>query len=235
MKKTINGFLIAFALLLVASCTKVDNYPGPDAGFQGRLIDKTTGANFLTETSGIQVKLEELSWSATPTPQFIPSKPDGTFEDSKLFKGHYRVTITQGPFWPADTTQVDINGMTTKDFQLTPYLKIKNLTYSLTGTTLTMKFNLDAPITQKLPNILDIKPFVNTTQYVGSGATVSQYSDPNQININSAWSATIAATTYTLTVTNLKSGRTFYARVGARVDDSYKKYNYSEVITVNVP
>ncbi|MDB5111113.1 MAG: hypothetical protein JWR67_2227, partial [Mucilaginibacter sp.] len=47
------------------------------------------------------------------------------------------------------------------------------------------------------------------------------------LNPGNAWSATIAATTYTLTVTNLKSGRTFYARVGARVDDSYKKYNYS--------
>ena len=235
MKKIISPLLLVFTTLLISACTKPDNYPGPDSTFQGRIIDKTTNANFLTETAGMQVMLEELSWSATPTPQYIPSKNDGTYEDSKLFKGHYRVTPTQGAFWPVTGEELDISRVTSKDFTVTPYLQIKNLTSSLSGTTLTLKFNIAAPITTGLPNVLDVKPFVNTTEFVGSGATISQYSDPNQVNINSAWSDAIASTNYTLTVTNLKSGRTFYARVGARVDDSYKKYNYSQVIKVDVP
>lgn len=235
MKKIFNGFLITMISVLVVSCTKPDNYPGPDSTFEGRIIDKTTGTNYITETGGAQIKLEQLSWSATPTPQYIPSKSDGTYEDSKLFSGHYRVTPTQGAFWPVTGEELDIKGTTTKDFQVTPYLKIANLTYSLSGTTLTMKFNLQVPITQGLPNILDIKPFVNTTAFVGNGGTISQYTDPNVITLNSAWNDTIAGTTYTINVTNLKTGRTFYARVGARVDDSFKQFNYSEVIKVVVP
>lgn len=226
---------MGLTLMLASACTKPDNYPGPDSTFQGRIIDKTTGANFVTETAGMNVKLEELSWSSTPTPQYIPSKPDGSFEDSKLFKGHYRVTPTQGAFWPVDGEELDINGVTSKDFTVTPYLVFKNVTSNLSGTTLTITFNIDAPIKTGLPNILDIRPFVNTTSYVGSGATISQYTDPNVININAPWSDAIGSTTYTLTVTNLKSGFTFYARAGVRVDDSYKKYNLSPVIVVKVP
>lgn len=237
MQKIVKGLAIVLPVLFLASCSKkVDNYPGPTAGFQGRIIDSTTNANILTETSGIQIKLEELSWSATPTPQYIPSKPDGTFQDTRLFSGHYRVTPANGAFWPVAGVELDIKGTTTKDFVVTPYLKIANFTYSLSGTTLIMRFNLVAPITQGLPQIIDVRPFVNTTPFVGSGATIGKdYTEPNKVGINSNWSDVIAATTYEVKVPNLKSGRTFYARVGVRVNDSYKQCNYSEVITVPVP
>jgi hypothetical protein len=76
---------------------------------------------------------------------------------------------------------------------------------------------------------------VNVDDYVGSGATISQYTDPNKIDINSNWSDLIAQTTYEVKVPDLKQGRTFYARVGVRVNDSYKQFNYSEIITVQVP
>lgn len=235
MKKITNGFLIILAVYMAFSCTKIDNYDGPNAAFKGNIIDKTTGKNLLTETSGVQIKLEELSWSNTPTPQYIPSKQDGTFQDTKLFSGHYRVTPTNGPFWPGDTAELDINGTTSHDFQLTPYLKIVNVTHTMSGTTLTIKFHLEAPITNGLPNVLDVKPFVNTTEFVGSGATISQYSESNKKDINASWSDAIANTEYTLKVANLKEERTFYVRVGARVDDSFKKYNYSDTFKIVVP
>jgi len=234
MKKIINGLLIALILVAGFSCTKVDNLPGPNAGFKGRIIDKTTSANLLTETSGMQIKLEELSWSATPDPQYIPSKQDGTFEDDKLFKGHYRVTPYGGAFWPVDGVELDINGTTSHDFEVTPYLAIKNLTNSLSGTTLTLTFNMVAPIPDGLPQIIDVKPFVNDTQFVGSGANINNYSDVNKITLNSNYSDVVGKT-YTLTIPSLKSGRTFYARVGVRVNDSFKQYNYSDIIEVKVP
>jgi hypothetical protein len=234
MKKIINGLLIALILVAGFSCTKVDNLPGPNAGFKGRIIDKTTSANLLTETSGMQIKLEELSYSATPDPQYIPSKQDGTFEDDKLFKGHYRVTPYGGAFWPVDGVELDINGTTSHDFEVTPYLAIKNLTSSLSGTTLTLTFNMVAPIPDGLPQIIDVKPFVNDTQFVGSGANINNYSDVNKITLNSNYSDVVGKT-YTLTIPSLKSGRTFYARVGVRVNDSFKQYNYSDIIEVKVP
>jgi hypothetical protein len=234
MKKIINGLLIAFTLATGYSCTKIDNYPGPDAAFKGNIIDSTTGKNILTETGGIQMKLEELSWSATPDPQYIPSMQDGSFQDTKLFKGHYRVTPYGGAFWPVGGQQLDIGTSTSKDFKVTPYLTIENLTNSLSGTTLTLTFNLVAPIPDGLPQIIDVTPFVNDTQFVGSGANINNYSSVNKITINADYS-NVVGTTYTLTIPNLKSGRTFYARVGVRVNDSFKQYNYSEVVTVKVP
>ncbi|SEW39789.1 Protein of unknown function [Chitinophaga sp. YR573] len=230
------NIITALFLFSAIACTKTDNLSGPDAGFKGRLIDSTDNKNnFLTETGGTQIKLEELSWSATPTPQYIPSKSDGTFEDTKLFSGHYRVTPVNGAFWPVAGIELDINGLTTHDFQLTPYLRIINFEHSLSGDTLIMRFNLDAPIKDGLPSIIDIKPFVNVDSYVGSGATISQYTDPNKIDISSNWSDLIAQTTYEVKVPDLKQGRTFYARVGVRVNDSYKQFNYSEIIKVEVP
>jgi len=242
MQRIFKGLLIGLSMLSTYSCTKTDNQPGPNAGFQGRLLDVTNGKNnFPTETGGVQVKLEELSWSETPTPQYIPSKPDGTFEDTKLFSGHYRVTPTNGAFWPVDPVELDINGLTTHDFELTPYLKITNFSHSLSGDTLIMTFKLAAPITDGLPAIIDTQPFVNITPYVGAGATISQYtnppdqSKPNKIEINSSWNDGIAQTTYVMKVPDLKHGRTFYARVGVRVNDSYKQFNYSDVVEVQVP
>lgn len=235
MQKIRYALLWMLPVCLLAACTKNDNYSGPNAAFKGQLIDSTTNTAFLTETSGIQIKLEELSWSATPTPQYIPVQPDGSFEDTKLFGGHYRVTPVNGAFWPVSGVEMDINGSSRRDFRLVPYLKITNFHCSLSGNTLVMHFNLTAPVTQGLPQLIDIKPFVNTTPYVGSGSTISQYTDPNKADINSNWSDAIAAKTFELRVPDLKQGRTFYVRAGVRVNDSYKQFNYSETVEIKVP
>ncbi|SEW55150.1 DUF3823 domain-containing protein [Chitinophaga arvensicola] len=239
MQKIIKGLLIGLLALSIASCSKTDNYPGPNAAFKGRILDKTDpkNGNFLTETAGIQIKLEELSWSATPSPQTIPSKDDGTFEDTQLFAGHYRVTPMGGPFWPVAGVELDINkGNNTHDIAVTPYLKIVNLAHRFEGTTLVMTFKIQAPVTENLPRLLDVQSFVNVTKYVGNGATIPQYtSDKTMQKIEANWSDAIAQQTFEIRVPDIKAGRVFFARVGARVDDSYKQYNFSEEIQVQLP
>src|ERR1700743_1655297 len=100
MKKAI---IAAFVLMACYSCAKTDNYASPNATFQGNLIDSVTGQNLLTETGGAQLMLKQLSWSATPDPYYIPTKPDGSFEDTRIFSGNYSVIPTQGAFWPTDS------------------------------------------------------------------------------------------------------------------------------------
>jgi hypothetical protein len=191
----------------------------------------------------MQIKLEELSWSATPTPQYIPSKPDGTFEDTQLFKGHYRVTPYGGAFWPVDPIELDINGKTTHDFTVTPYAHITGLTWQLDGTTLTMNFKIDPPVKAGLPQIIDVRSYINVDQYVGAGATIGQYTDGSLDGneairsfqtLNKDWSEDMANTTYTLKIRNLKAGRTYFARVGVRFNDSFKSSNLSEIFQVDV-
>jgi hypothetical protein len=237
MKQLISRVLLGVCVLATSACTKIDNYDAPDASFEGRLIDATTHANFLTSQNSIQVRMEQVSWSATPSPQEIPSKFDGTFKDTKLFKGTYRIIPKGGAFWPIyDSVRVDIAKGSSHDFELTPYISIKNFTQSLVGTTLTLKFNIDAPIAAGLPTIIDAQPYVNTTKLVGAGASIRDYSETKAVTINKEFVDMSAADkAITLTIPNLIPGRKFFVRVGVRLNDSFKSSNFSEIVEVDVP
>ncbi|MDR0507898.1 MAG: DUF3823 domain-containing protein [Dysgonamonadaceae bacterium] len=133
-------FCIAFTL---SSCDlfKIDNYDEPAETLQGEVVDVATGERVLTDqgSEGIRVRLTELSWKGietpTPNPDFY-CMPDGTFQNTKLFKGTYNIRI-DGPFIPllrendqgvpiADETKtMDIAGVTKVKFEVQPFLKIE--------------------------------------------------------------------------------------------------------------
>jgi len=233
MKKLISIILAGMAVLAISACTKTDNYDGPNASFQGN-ITSTAGGNLPTSSGSTQIKLQQIGWT---TPQTIPSKFDGTFEDTKLFKGGYRVIPTGGAFWPVyDTITVNIAQGTRHDFTVTPYIVIKNFTATLTGTTLNITYDIDAPIVAGLPTIKDTQPYVNTTKLVGTGASIRDFSDVNAVTINKDFiDMSAAEKSRTLTVPNLIPGRTFFVRVGVRLSDSYNSSNFSNIIEIDVP
>ena len=233
MKKLISIILAGMAILAFSACTKTDNYDGPNASFQGNIIS-TAGGNLPTSSGSTQIKLQQIGWT---TPQTIPSKFDGTFEDTKLFKGGYRVIPTGGAFWPVyDTITVNIAQGTRHDFTVTPYIVIKNFAATLTGTTLNITYDIDAPIVAGLPTIKDTQPYVNTTKLVGTGASIRDFSDVNAVTINKDFiDMSAAEKSRTLTVPNLIPGRTFFVRVGVRLSDSYNSSNFSNIIEIDVP
>lgn len=236
MKNIIISLLTVCVVLVLNSCQN-DNFDEPSEALSGRIIDSTTGDNIVTTSLGISLKMWETSWSgATPSPQSLNVKDDGTYNNTKLFAGTYKIVPTNGAFWPAkDTTVVELKGgKTVQDFTVTPYLKLAITDYHLNGTTLTISGKIDAPIIEGLPTIIDIRPFVAITKYVGS-ANISNYSDPNKIDINKNFTDGVKDHTYTMTIRNLKASTTFYVRLGARVNDSFKNYNYSVVIKIDVP
>ena len=236
-KLLINGIIGAGLLFLVASCTKTDNIAGPDSAFEGNIIDSVTGKNLVTETGGVQLELKQLSWSDNPDPYYIPSKPDGTFEDTRIFSGHYSVIPTQGAFWPVDSILRDIKGVTSQNFTVVPYLEIINVTHTQNADSLVMTFQLQAPRTNGLPQIIDATEFVNNTPFVGGGAFIQSFFNESSatVSINSNWSNAIGATTYRTVVHNLQPGWTYYARIGVRLNDSYKKYDLSDIVKVAMP
>lgn len=223
--------------LFIGACTKSDNYPGPDSAFEGNIIDSVTGKNLVTETGGVMIEMKQLSWSANPDPYYIPSKPDGSYEDTRIFSGHYSLIPTQGAFWPVDSIVKDIKGTTSQNFTVVPYLEIVNLTHQQTADSLVMTFQLQAPRTGGLPQIIDATEFVNNTPYVGSGAFIQSFYTQSSatVTFNSSWNSTIAATTYRTVVHNLQPGWTYYARIGVRVNDSYKKYDLSDIVQIAMP
>lgn len=237
MNNLINIVIGAGVLLLGFSCTKVDNIAGPDSAFKGNIIDSVTGKNLVTETGGVMIQLKQLSWSNNPTPYYIPSKPDGTYEDTRIFSGHYSVIPTQGAFWPVDSLLKDIKGTASQNFTVVPYLEITGVTHVQQADSLVMTFQLQAPRTNGLPPVIDATEFVNNTPYVGGGAFIQAfYNQPSATaKINSNWSNAIGATVYRTVVHNLQPGWTYYARIGVRLNDNYKKYDLSDVVQVVMP
>ena len=233
MKNIIGKILVGAVILASSACTKTDNYAGPNASFQGNIIS-SAGGNLLTSSGSTQIRLQQIGWT---TPQTIPSKFDGTFEDTKLFKSSYKVVPTGGAFWPIkDTIVVNIDQGTKHDFTVTPYIIIKNFKSTLNGTTLTLKFDITAPVATGLPTIKDIQPYVNTTKLVGTGASIRDFSDLNAITINKQFTDMSAAEkSITLTIPNLLPGRTFFVRAGVRLSDSFNSSNFSEIVQVDVP
>lgn len=242
--KKIYYTIIALTILLGASCTDIDNYDGPNAGMKGKLIDKVTGKNFIAGQGEFSIRLWEMSWSDNPTPQNIPIKQDGTFSDSKLFAATYDMQPFGGPFWPVKKeTDIKLSGTLEKDFEVTPYLYVIDVTSTLEGTNLKLTCKLKAPITENLPRVMEVKPFVSLTQYCGEGSRIEEYNkDQYRVEINKTWAEGLGDMTtgegsevYTLPDLPLKSGRTYYVRVGVKVEDTYRKYNYCDIIKVVVP
>lgn len=254
MKKQISRLLLlGISVLAISACTKTDNFEGPDASFEGRIIDASTGENLQTETGSVQIRLEQTDWETTASPQTIPSKYDGTFKDTKLFKGKYKVVPTNGAFWPVyDTVTVDIGNSTKHDFEVTPYVKINDLTATMNGTTLILNFSWEPPIPAGLPNIRTIQPFVNITKLVGSGATIRDYSLDFRTTVNRPWeeippvpvdlngNGTIDQNenygrTMSFEIPNILKGRTYYVRIGVQLNDSFTSWNLSNILEVQVP
>ncbi|MBD1424423.1 DUF3823 domain-containing protein [Sphingobacterium arenae] len=103
MKKIIQSGLLCL-VWLISSCSlfETDNFEAPDVTLEGQVVDVLTGKPVFTDqgSEGIRVRLTELSWgdNVEHNPDFY-CMPDGTFRNTKLFKGNYHITV-DGPFIP---------------------------------------------------------------------------------------------------------------------------------------
>lgn len=248
MKKLLYSLLIGISAFCITSCMEIDNFAAPDAHVTGRLIDSTTGENYITDHTDSEIRIWEKSYSLNPSPQGIPVKSDGTYNNTKLFAGTYNMLPFNGPYWPADTAfSVKIGGgkTTVQDFTVTPYLKIVNFKAELKGDTITMSCRLQAPLTSRggvaLPQVLEVRPFLSLTQFCGAANRIDYYYSNNfRVNLRRTWDRIdangdgISDDTYTIRV-DVKKGYTYNVRMGASVNDTYQKYNYSEIVRISVP
>ena len=96
--KKIAFYTLLCVLFSFSSCDlfKMDNYEEPAETLQGEVVDVVTGEPVLTDqgSEGIRVRLTELSWgpNATHNPDFY-CMSNGTFQNTKLFKGNYNIRI----------------------------------------------------------------------------------------------------------------------------------------------
>lgn len=247
-------YMIAICIVAVAgsSCSKLDNYPDPTETLTGSVIDAGTNKTLQTENGGggTRIKLMEISWSDNPTPFYISSMQDGTFNYTKLFAGK-NVISAEGAFVPlvqtdasgatiVDKSQtVDIKGTTNVNFSVDPFLRIEWIgepVLNADGTiTASFKFTRGTTDPNFQQDITDVHLFVNSNKFVGNNNFDNRYSP--QIDYNGSDANAQVGQTITLTTKGgpLPTKREYFLRVGARTNYGLKYYNYTDVKTVTVP
>jgi hypothetical protein len=229
-------------LMLGTACTKIDNYDGPNARLSGTITDKSTGDPFILDQGGISLRMWETSWSDTPAPRDIAVMADGTYNNTKLFKGTYSILPYSGAFWPTTDTikGFDLTGNNTLDFELTPYLHVTDVSYELVGENrdqLSITCRLHAPIAEGMPNVVEIRPFLSFTKFCGAGNRIDYYfKDEYKIGLNRAWSdigdANGMSNTFTIPNLPLDKGKVYRFRVGVQINNSFSSWNYSKIYEI---
>ncbi len=99
---------------------------------------------------------------------------------------------------------------------------------------------MKAPIRDGLPNLVEIKPFLSLNQFCGATnyINVAEYNDKRK-QINRSWTDEVGdgetSDVYSIGPLPVKAGYTYYVRLGANVNDANRKYNYTEIIKIDVP
>lgn len=210
---------------LVTSC-EIDNYEPPKDGFKGALIDSTLNIPFQAGSQS-RIRMSEVKYGPAALLTYTPTKPDGTFENSPMFGGKYKMVPIEGAFFPADTVVVNIKGMTEVNFKVEPFLRIKASAIVLANS-VTVTYNLSR--SRASGKISMCKTLLSASSLVSN--SVSEKDVTNDVSAQS--DATILTRTFTDTITGLQSG-TYYVRAAALANNSLSSYNYSEVIKIEIP
>jgi hypothetical protein len=243
--KKILYLMLGATLFLLASCESIDNWDEPGARLYGNVIDSYTGTNLAMDQNDWQIRLFDKTWEqnnpgTVAQYQSLAVMMDGVYNNTKLFPGTYDMLPYDGPFWPVDTVKGVVLGKETKqDFTVTPYLQVLNFNATLVGTSLTLTCTVRAPIITGLPNLYEVKGFLSLTTFCGN-ANYINIGDYNNLrkSINRTWAAEVGTANskdYTMGPFPVKSGYTYYVRVGANVNALSRRYNYSPILKVVVP
>ena len=241
MKNIFYYLSLSCFLLLTNGCTEFDNYDVPSETIKGVVIDKNTTKPIETEVgdNGIRIKLMEYSWSEQPKPYYFAGMQDGTFNNSKIFKGEYGIQVT-GAFVPQNEERHDVKGVLDLKYEVEPFLNISWDGEPVINTNGTITVNGSITRGTKNPdyqqNVSDVRLFVVAgAPYVGENNKDDRYS----LFIDGGNANDMLGKSFSLTSRGeLISGRTYHIRVGARMDktiDGRRHYNYNEMKTIQIP
>lgn len=218
--------MIAFAMVAMSSCDmfKIDNYDGPNASLHGGMKDAVTGELVETDIqNGSTLRLYEAGWANSGSPLTRVVKQNGEYRDDMMFSAHYKVEFINCNFYPFTVDDIEVKaGDNTRDFEVTPYIRVKNAKIVREGNLIVATFSLQAGKPEvKLSNVC---LYAHTDIYVGDQVTTYT---PAGSGFRQDFSPTIAineSTTYRLTIDLTNSvnsnyfkytGKNHYFRIGA--------------------
>lgn len=188
MKKLLFILPIAF---LFTSCVffEMDNYDGPNASITGTLLDSkthepvpteckfgnffggaymgapTTGYFSVYEKGTSEVYGRKLDYEKA---QYWHIKYDGTYVNSQIFSGTYRIESASNNFYPVTKDDVKIvPGENTLDWEVTPYCRVINPKVELQGGKFVATFAVEIGDPTKANTIYDAKLLCYPDAFVG--------------------------------------------------------------------
>lgn len=248
MRKKISSVLVCL-LILLSSCSlfERDNFEEPTVTIEGTVVDVATGDPVFTDqgSEGIRVRLTELSWgeNVEHNPDFY-CMPDGTFRNTKLFKGHYNVTV-DGPFIPLvretssgetiadESLYMDLDGNNNVTVEVQPFLKIEWVGEpTVTDGKVTAQVRVQRGISEddfreKIEpmggysedylNITDVQFFVSYSSTVGYRARDERWSSRLEF-AGRDFDSQLGETITLVSNGEIPSGRTVFVRAAARIN-----------------
>lgn len=220
-------YLISLIILIFMASCEVDNYDLPEETLTGKLAD-ADGNPFITEQpNGFKIRIIE---QGSPQPRDFWGKADGTFLNTKIFRGQYKIIPIDGAFFPVDTVDTEISGVTTVNFEITPFLTIE-ASIAPNGSNLKATYTI-----KKAPGAGKIKSARLLVNKWNPNVGMN-YSDKNVVrDLSGIPDATIEQSEYTEEIAGyLESGVTYYARVAVLATNALGRYNFSEIKQIVVP
>jgi hypothetical protein len=199
---------ITFAAMF-AACS-FDNYDEPDAQITGRVVDHNGNpVGIMGSRGNVALQLWQPGYPLHADAISVNVSSDGSFSTT-VFDGDYvlKMRNNTGPWVNSnDSVVINLRGSANVDFPVTPYYSLGNITYSLSGTTLSATFNITEVTTGR--SIDEVALMVNKTQFVGFDG---------EVNVKKSQSTnTTGSHTITVDISDLTAHHKLYSRVGLRI------------------
>lgn len=241
MKKNIIIWAMLAVSLGLVSCEK-DNYDAPDATLKGQISDHHGNPLQTAQGKGsMAIRIVETSFangdeSVVVTPQDLNMYQDGSYVNTKLFGGTYTVVPYQGAFYEdVEEMTVELKGgkTTIADFTVTPYLTLEWVKEPYIDSegflNASFKFTRNTKDGFTTPEPLDCMLYISRIEKCGTESD-SNYT-PNATKITVADEGTEISLRSKIAI---KYSMTYWVRIGARVKDTYQKYNFTDIKKIDV-
>ncbi|QNL50560.1 DUF3823 domain-containing protein [Olivibacter sp. SDN3] len=173
------NYWIYCLLILVATITGCgkDNYDEPTSTLTGRIVYQGQPLQLKGSNQSVRLQLFQDGYDfRTPFDIFVTQ--DGSFS-ATLFDGHYKIVTRDGngPWVNSrDTTEVELRGNATLDFEVTPYFTISDASIALDENVMQTSFTVNQIVEDA--TIDRVMLLLNTTTFVDEVANVMRSEFP---------------------------------------------------------
>jgi len=228
--KTFGAALIGLFLLGSCELNELDNYDGPNATISGGIYDVDTGELLQQDIiNGMQIEYVEHGFE-NPQIQRMIVKTDGTYRNNLMFAGTYTIQVVRGNFQPVEPEEIKVEGNTVKNFEVRPYIRIRDAVIERQDNKIVATFNLSQTVTNQVsrlglfvheePNVGEpLNQLASVVNFNAVSNDVTRYSLEINLDANAAV---------------LQSGKEYYFRVGALIDAPEAKYNYAPAVRIGI-